>query len=987
MSVAVAQRSGVGIVGCSSRGESTHGPRKDTWWGRRAVGSFQKLRRSTTRSTWRDRHGHVAASRSDEAYGGNGDRNEGNEAHEDSEEGEEEENGGDGVKDEDRIGAMGWDEESFDEEEDDDDDEEDEEEESEEELEEEEEYEDDPIVYEPPKFEWALGELFEEARIAVEGPDVQDLIITGIQHDSRLVRPGDLFVCVTGINRDGHDFAAVAVANGASAVLAMRPLEEVEEQAREILARRLEENLQKIEEQQEDATDDFLQGIAEAWWEELRISSLRDLVKEEQSAYEEAKQGGLKAKKAIELREIMLRYLSKVDWLLLARDMGICKVDLMSREESSRSSPFGGDWAGKKSNVGGNKDKVEPEDLPINKGHIPILITHDTTGTLARLASTFYEDPSKDMSVVGITGTNGKTTTSWLVRGVFEQARNKTGMIGTIEYAIAEERLTPQGGIWAPEEEDPSAELEHQPFQLDQWVWARERAKNFEKCRMDNTKAAIWKPECTTAPPRDWIVPYQGRYSAPFTTPDSVQVQQLMAGMLKNDGSACVMEVSSHALALGRTSEVDFDIAVFTNLSRDHMDFHRTVEDYRAAKGLLFQRLNDPSRQRAVINADDPEAPFFIQCSSRVPVITYGIDNPDADVKAEEIRLSLFDTEILITTPAGNLEIVTPLLGKTNVYNILAAVAVGCGMGFPLEDIVVGIEAVEAIPGRFELIDEGQPFPVIVDYAHTPDALEKLLDSVREIGPRRIITVVGCGGDRDKGKRPQMGKIAHEKSDIVFLTNDNPRNEDPAEIIQDMVAGFPPEVQNYQFIDGLAEAHNFYWLQDYNRVPDEYDIRCLECQSELRRFILECRYSAIRAAIGMADEGDAVVIAGKGHEDYQIYGKDPKTGEAIKVWFDDRMEARAALLRVNALRELGVDTRNLPFKRDGEVGTRNYYFEPRLSGRGHTDEFKSEYSGVTVWYGPDGHQCPTEYDAPPGLLPESQQSMKIINRWKSRPGV
>lgn len=984
MSVAVAQRSGVGIVGCSSRGESTHGPRKDRWWGRRAVGSFQKLRRSTTRSTWRGRHGHVAASRSDEAYGGNGDRNEGNDAHEGLE--DEEENGGDGVKDEDGIGAMGWDEESFDEEEDDDD-EGDEEEESEEELEEEEEYEDDPIVYEPPKFEWALGELLEEARIAVEGPDVQDLIITGIQHDSRLVRPGDLFVCVTGINRDGHDFAAVAVANGASAVLAMRPLEEVEEQAREILARRLEENLQKIEEQQEDATDDFLQGIAEAWWEELRISSLRDLVKEEQSAYEEAKQGGLKAKKAIELREIMLRYLSKVDWLLLARDMGICKVDLMSREESSRSSPFGGDWAGKKSNVGGNKDKVEPQDLPINKGHIPILITHDTTGTLARLASTFYEDPSKDMSVVGITGTNGKTTTSWLVRGVFEQARNKTGMIGTIEYAIAEERLTPQGGIWAPEEEDPSAELEHQPFQLDQWVWARERAKNFEKCRMDNTKAAIWKPECTTAPPRDWIVPYQGRYSAPFTTPDSVQVQQLMAGMLKNDGSACVMEVSSHALALGRTSEVDFDIAVFTNLSRDHMDFHRTVEDYRAAKGLLFQRLNDPSRQRAVINADDPEAPFFIQCSSRVPVITYGIDNPDADVKAEEIRLSLFDTEILITTPAGNLEIVTPLLGKTNVYNILAAVAVGCGMGFPLEDIVVGIEAVEAIPGRFELIDEGQPFPVIVDYAHTPDALEKLLDSVREIGPRRIITVVGCGGDRDKGKRPQMGKIAHEKSDIVFLTNDNPRNEDPAEIIQDMVAGFPPEVQNYQFIDGLAEAHNFYWLQDYNRVPDEYDIRCLECQSELRRFILECRYSAIRAAIGMADEGDAVVIAGKGHEDYQIYGKDPKTGEAIKVWFDDRMEARAALLRVNALRELGVDTRNLPFKRDGEVGTRNYYFEPRLSGRGHTDEFKSEYSGVTVWYGPDGHQCPTEYDAPPGLLPESQQSMKIINRWKSRPGV
>ena len=386
-----------------------------------------------------------------------------------------------------------------------------------------------------PKFKMSLAELLDESKVVpVSVFGDLEVEITGIQHDSRLVCSGDLFVCCVGRKTDGHLYLSEADKRGAVAVVASKEID-------------IEETL-------------------------------------------------------------------------------ACQA---------------------------------------------LVIVEDTNAVLPVLAASFYRYPSKNMAVIGITGTNGKTTTTYLIKGLYEAMGLRTGMLSTVAYYV----------------------------------------------HGDN------------------------KLESPNTTPDAVLVQNLMAKMLHNGTEAVVMEASSHGLALGRCDEVDFDIAVFTNLTREHLDFHGTEEEYRDTKAKLFARMVDPERHRKVVNIDDPNAPHFIaQGNPDVPVVTFAMESKNADVHPLKFELSLFETQVLVNTPHGILEISSGLLGRHNIYNILAAVAVGIAVGAPLEDIVRGIEEVDAVPGRCELIDEEQAFGVIVDYAHTPDALSRLLDFVRELGPRRIIT-------------------------------------------------------------------------------------------------------------------------------------------------------------------------------------------------------------------------------------------------------
>ncbi|CAK9158883.1 unnamed protein product, partial [Ilex paraguariensis] len=457
-------------------------------------------------------------------------------------------------------------------------------------------------------------------------------------------------------------------------------------------------------------------------------------------------------------------------------------------------------------------------DIEETLGCKALVIVEDTNAVLAALAASFYRYPSTNLSVIGITGTNGKTTVAYLIKGMYEAMGLRTGMLSTVAYYV----------------------------------------------HGDN------------------------KLESPNTTADAVLVQKLMAKMVHNGTEALVMEASSHGLALGRCDEVDFDIAVFTNLTKDHTDFHGTEEEYRDAKARLFARMVDPQRHRKIVNIDDPSAAFFIsQGNPDVPIVTYAMENKNADVHPLKFELSLFETQVLVNTPKGILEISSGLLGRHNIYNILTAVAVGIAVGAPLEDIVRGIEEVDAVPGRCELIDEEQAFAVIVDHAHTPDALSILLDNVRELNPRRIITVFGCVGEGDRGKRPMMTKIATDKSDVTILTSDNPKNEDPLDILDDMLAGVGWTMQDY-----LKHGENDY----YPPLPNGH-----------RLFLHDIRRVAVRCAVAMGEEGDIVVVAGKGHETYQMEGDK-------KEFFDDREECREALQYVDELHQAGIDTSEFPWR-------------------------------------------------------------------------
>ncbi|KAK7358610.1 hypothetical protein VNO77_00545 [Canavalia gladiata] len=448
-------------------------------------------------------------------------------------------------------------------------------------------------------------------------------------------------------------------------------------------------------------------------------------------------------------------------------------------------------------------------DIEDTLGCKALVIVEDTNAVLPALAASFYRRPSNNMAVIGITGTYGKTTTTYLIKSMYEAMGLRTGMFNSVASYI------------------------HGDNKLD----------------------------------------------LPNLAPDAVLVQNLMAKMLHNGTETVVMEASSDVLGQGKYDEVDFDIAVFTNLSQ---------EGDRDAQAKLFSRMEDPERHRKVVNIDDPNAPFFmLQGKPEVPVVTFALENKNADVHPLKFELSLFETQVLVNTPTGILEISSGLLGKHNIYNILAAVAIGIAVGAPLEDIVRGIEEVDAVPGRCELIDEEQAFGVIVDYASTPDALSRLLDSVRELGPRRIITVIGCCGEGDRGKRPVMTKIATDKSEVTMLTSDNPKSEDPLDILDDMLAGVGWTMQDY-----LKYGENDY----YPPLPNGH-----------RLFLHDIRRVAVRAAVAMGEEGDVVVVAGKGHETYQIEGDKTE-------FFDDREECREALQYVDELHQAGIDTSEFPWR-------------------------------------------------------------------------
>ncbi|EPS66522.1 hypothetical protein M569_08254, partial [Genlisea aurea] len=438
-----------------------------------------------------------------------------------------------------------------------------------------------------------------------------------------------------------------------------------------------------------------------------------------------------------------------------------------------------------------------------------LVIVEDTDAVLASLAASFFRQPSRNFSVIGITGDSGKTATSYLIKSMYEAMGLRTGMLNAVARYV------------------------HGDNQL-------ESGEAF---------------------------------------PDTVTIQKLMAKMLHNGTEALVLDASScHESGTGCDDEIDFDIAVLTNSTSNI-----------SSKAELFGKMLDPARHRKVVNADDPNAAFFIgQGNPDVPVVTFALENKNADVHALKFELSLFETQVLVNTPHGILEISSGLLGSRNVYNILAAAAVGIAVGAPLEDIVRGIEEVDAVPGRCELIDEEQAFGVIVDHARTPDALSRLLDTARELRPRRIITVVGCAGEGERGKRPAMAKVATDKSEVTILTSDNPRNEDPLDILDDMLAGVGWTMQDY-----LKHGENDY----YPPLANGH-----------RLFLHDIRRVAVRCGVAMGEEGDVVVVAGKGHETY-----DEVEGEK-REFFDDREECREALQYVDELHQAGIDTSEFPWR-------------------------------------------------------------------------
>lgn len=400
----------------------------------------------------------------------------------------------------------------------------------------------------------------------------------------------------------------------------------------------------------------------------------------------------------------------------------------------------------------------------------------DSRRSMASIAAAFYNYPLKKLKLIGVTGTNGKTTTTYLIKAILESAGYKTGLIGTIKNIIGNKTLP-----------------------------------------------------------------------ATRTTPESLDLYRLFDKMVKEGISYAVMEVSSHALDLDRVIGMEFKIGVFTNITQDHLDYHKSIDEYLKAKIRLFKQLEKGGY--AVLNFDDPHTEQIID-ATQGQVFTYAINNK-ANVKAENINLTPRGVSFLVSGNE-NLQVNLNLTGLFNVYNSLAAISCGRVLGIDDNQIKKGLEGVSGVPGRFELIDEGQDFAVVVDYAHTPDGMENVLKTAREFVKGRILVVFGCGGDRDKGKRPLMGEIGVRYGDIAFLTSDNPRSEDPVEIINEIEAGI--QETNDDVI--------------YEKITD--------------------RKEAINEAIFKARPEDMVIIFGKGHETYQIF-KD-KT-----IPFDDREVARQAL--------------------------------------------------------------------------------------------
>lgn len=401
------------------------------------------------------------------------------------------------------------------------------------------------------------------------------------------------------------------------------------------------------------------------------------------------------------------------------------------------------------------------------------VLVADVRAALALVAARFYGDPAAGLEMVAITGTAGKTTTSFLARSIFDAAGRKTGLLGTISY----------------------------------WVLGE-------------------------------------AFPAPNTTPESLDLQRLLARMRDAGVGTVVMEASSHGIELQRTAGIDFQVAAFTNFSQDHLDFHGSMDQYLQSKLKLFRALAPTAA--AVINRDDPASPQ-VTAATRARVVGFGLERP-AEVAASDITGDLTGSRFTIRIGGRRAPVALALTGRHNIANALCAAAIAHSRGIGMDVIVRGLGQVAAVPGRFERVDAGQAFTVVVDYAHTPEELERLLQAARALAGGRIITVFGCGGDRDRAKRPLMGRAVAEGSDVVIVTSDNPRTERPEAIIEDILPGVGSK-------------------------PHRVEVD---------------RATAIAAAIAEARPGDLVIIAGKGHEDYQIIGTE-------RIHFDDREAARAAL--------------------------------------------------------------------------------------------
>jgi UDP-N-acetylmuramoyl-L-alanyl-D-glutamate--2,6-diaminopimelate ligase len=445
---------------------------------------------------------------------------------------------------------------------------------------------------------------------------------------------------------------------------------------------------------------------------------------------------------------------------------------------------------------------VNPEDIAGTKDKNPVLIqVPDTRIALADLAACFYKNPSQHMHLIGITGTNGKTTVAYLIESILLKAGFKVGVIGTINYRYG-----------------------------------------------------------------NHVFPN------PMTTPESLDLQRILAQMLSAGVTHVVMEASSHAMDLYRIKGCQFDVAVFTNLSQDHLDYHGDMQSYWSSKKRLFTEYlihgSQNDKAVAVINCDDSKGKELADLLS-IKVIKTG-SAPECEIKAETSRYGLVGTNGRLSFPRGSFDFKTPLVGTHNLENILSASGAAAALNIAPDTIKSGIEALAAIPGRLESIENSSGRFVYVDYAHTPDALENALSALKSIAAARIICVFGCGGDRDRKKRPMMGEIAARLCDLAVVTSDNPRSEDPAAIIG-------------QILPGIEQANGHPYSADFLKTG--FDKKGYAVEPDRRH--------AIELAIRVSRADDAVLIAGKGHETYQILGD-------TTIDFDDREEARKALAMLDA---------------------------------------------------------------------------------------
>lgn len=442
----------------------------------------------------------------------------------------------------------------------------------------------------------------------------------------------------------------------------------------------------------------------------------------------------------------------------------------------------------------GAKAAIIEENQELREG-VTLIKVPDTRTALARVSDYFYQHPSRKLKVLGITGTNGKTTISYLLESILKAAGHHPGVIGTIDYRFGR----------------------HHQVALN-------------------------------------------------TTPDSLDLQRMMREMVDANISHLILEASSHALEQHRVEGVNFDVVVFTNLTAEHLDYHGSIKEYSKAKELLFTYYIKQSSKEtihAVINHDDPLGKFLCAITP-AQLIRYGLKE-GVEIKVRDSKIKSDGLSALVTTPEGEIHIQSPLMGSFNLSNVLAAIGVAITQGIPLDAIIKGIAHLKTVPGRLERISNKEDLTILLDYAHTSDALDHVLTMLRSLCPKRLITVFGCGGDRDKTKRGPMGNIATRKSDLTIITFDNPRTEDPMAIIEQIEAGIDHSIVNKYSLQELTGINHF---KGYLAIPD--------------------RREAIRTAVALVQPGDILLVTGKGHEDYQIMGNQ-------RYHFSDREEIREAL--------------------------------------------------------------------------------------------